>query len=192
MTELTVRELTPELVDDYLAFFAEDAFTDNPEWAGCYCHFHHFTGTAEEWQRQTATENREAVEALIRVGEFNGLLAYEGDRPIGWCKADIRAELPDPDRVGPPMEEPYDEIGVVLCFVVSPEHRRRGVASRLLEGACDTLARRGATVVEGYPRTDAETSADQFHGPLALYEEAGFDLVMEEPDGPRTVMRKAL
>lgn len=192
MTDVTVRELTPELVDDYLQFFTEDAFTDNPNWSGCYCYFHHFTGTSEEWQEQSATANREAVKELIRADEFHGLLAYLEDRPVGWCKAVIRAELPDPDRVAPPVDKPYEQVGVVLCFLVSPDHRRRGIASQLLDAACHTLAQRGASVVEGYPLKNADTSAEQYHGPLSLYEDAGFALVREEANGPRTVMRKSL
>lgn len=192
MTDVTVRELTPELVDDYLDFFAEDAFTDNPDWSGCYCYFHHFTGTSEQWQHRPAEENREAVRTSIESGEFHGMLAYRNDRPVGWCKALIRAELPDPDRVGPPVELPLDQVGVVLCFIVSPEQRRRGIARELLTEACRSLAHQGAVAVEGYPLKDAETSAEHCQGPLALYESAGFELVMEEEDGPRTVMRKAL
>lgn len=192
MTGVTVRELTPDLVDDHLHFFAEDAFTDNPDWSGCYCYFHHFTGTSEEWQQRSATANREAIQELIRADEFHGLLAYRKDEPIGWCKAVIRAELPDPDRVGPPVDESFDQVGVILCFLVSPSHRRRGVAGQLLDAACRSLAQRGASVIEGYPLKNTETSAEQYHGPLSLYEDAGFALVMEEADGPRTVMRKSL
>lgn len=40
--------------------------------------------------------------------------AYVDEQPVGWCKTDIRAELPDPDSVGPPADIPFDEIGVIL------------------------------------------------------------------------------
>ena len=32
--DITIRRLTPELPDDYLAFFDGPAFFDNPEWRG--------------------------------------------------------------------------------------------------------------------------------------------------------------
>jgi hypothetical protein len=38
--KVEVRELRPELLDDYLRFFDQDAFTDFPEWSGCYCGFY--------------------------------------------------------------------------------------------------------------------------------------------------------
>jgi len=34
--KIEVRELTPARLDDYLRFFDKDAFTDFPEWSGCY------------------------------------------------------------------------------------------------------------------------------------------------------------
>ena len=39
-----IKSLGPELTDDFLYFFDNLAFSDNPEWAGCYCHFYHFKG----------------------------------------------------------------------------------------------------------------------------------------------------
>ena len=34
-----IRELTPELLADFLGFFEGEAFADNPGWASCYCQF---------------------------------------------------------------------------------------------------------------------------------------------------------
>ena len=40
--EIKIKSLEPELIDDFLYFFDNVAFTDNPDWSVCYCHFHHF------------------------------------------------------------------------------------------------------------------------------------------------------
>ena len=37
--EITFDRLTPERLEDYLDFFDAPAFTDNPDWASCYCFF---------------------------------------------------------------------------------------------------------------------------------------------------------
>ena len=76
--EIVIRELTSELLDDFLNFFDHDAFADNPAWFGCYCMYYHFTGTVEEWDKRSASENREAISTLIKRGEAHGLLAYVG------------------------------------------------------------------------------------------------------------------
>ena len=36
---ITVQPLTLARREDYMRFFDNDAFTDNPHWASCYCHF---------------------------------------------------------------------------------------------------------------------------------------------------------
>ncbi len=38
---IKIRALSFELLDDYLGFFDNIAFSDHQEWSGCYCvHFH--------------------------------------------------------------------------------------------------------------------------------------------------------
>lgn len=190
MSGVTVRELTPELLDDYLQFFDRDAFSDNPGWSECYCFFHHFAGTGPEWASRSAVDNREAVSHLIQTGEFHGLLAYVDGRPAGWCQAVVRSEMPDPPAVGPATDMDYARVGCILCFVVSPQSRRRGVARRLLEAACESFIRRGLLVAEAYPVKEAATDAANYHGPLSLYLDAGFIPVREE--GSRVVLQRRL
>jgi len=36
---IDVRPLSQDLFGDYLRFFDDKAFTDNPRWAFCYCYF---------------------------------------------------------------------------------------------------------------------------------------------------------
>lgn len=38
--DIEIRRLGKETKDDFLRFFDKDAFTDNPEWDGCYCQFY--------------------------------------------------------------------------------------------------------------------------------------------------------
>ena len=44
--QIEVRELKPELLQDYLRFF-DQAFSDFPHWAGCYCGFYDTPG--QDW-----------------------------------------------------------------------------------------------------------------------------------------------
>src|SRR5688500_9646233 len=82
-----IRELTPELLGDYLSFFDNDAFADNPKWASCYCRCYHFPHHLKSWKEQTAAENRAAVCDLIGQRQMRGYLAYSGGKPVAWCNA---------------------------------------------------------------------------------------------------------
>ena len=63
---LIIKELKPDLLEDFLHFFDNVAFSNNPEWGGCYCHFYHFPGNMEEWGKATKDQNRNATISLIK------------------------------------------------------------------------------------------------------------------------------
>ncbi len=185
MKEIEIRELTPSRRADYLAFFDHDAFADNPRWASCYCFFNHAPHESEDWTKRNAAQNRAAVTALIDSGRMHGYLAYAEGRMIGWCNANLRSSYTtlDDDAEG------AESVGSIVCFIVAQPYRGRGVASRLLEAACEGLRARGVAVVEAYPRREAAGEAANYHGPLSMYLDAGFGPVAEE-DGIITVRKR--
>ncbi|CAG1005286.1 phosphinothricin acetyltransferase [Burkholderiales bacterium] len=186
--------LTPKHQGDYLAYFDGPAFADNPDWAGCYCHFY-FCPRQLDWKSLGSKENRDAIAARIAVGEMEGYLAYSGQEVVGWLNVQPRHRAPHAFmRLGiapTPLDFPETDIAMVLCFVVHPEHRRRGVATALLEGALAELAARGFRCVEAYPfKADEEDLSEHYHGPRQLFEAAGFTLLRD--DAKLCVLRKAL
>lgn len=195
---IQVRPLTPELAQDYLSFFDHrngPAFADNPEWAKCYCQFYH-TPKAIDWAARSGADNRAAMAARIASGEMEGFLAYVEETVVGWLNAQPRNKLPhcfDRMRLAPtPIDVPDFKAAQVVCFVIHPQWRRRGVARALLEGACAALARRGIATIEAYPfkAGDSKDATDHYHGPLRLFIEAGFGIVGD--DANMTVVRKTL
>ncbi len=173
--EPEIRKLTPALVDDFLTFFDRDAFMDNPIWASCYCLFYQFAGTADEWERRSGAENRRDKADLVRRGEAQGYLAYVDGRPAAWCHAAPRATLPGLDRSEElRTADDVSRIGSIVCFVVAAPYRKQGLAARLLDAACDGLREQGAEIAEAYPARVPESDAQAYHGPLKMYEAAGF------------------
>ncbi len=179
MDELAIRELSPELLDDYLGFFDRDAFADNPEWSSCYCYWYLFPGTDEEWEARRGSENRAAMSDLIRGGQAHGFLAYVDGRPAGWCHAAPRTSILNVERfTGAPAGD-SDRVGSIVCFSIAGPYRRQGIARRLLEAACESFRRRGLQYAEAYPRKNARSAAQHFPGPLEMYLKAGFTPVHE-------------
>ena len=196
--DITVLRLDAARRDDFLGFFDHErgpAFADNPGWAKCYCHFYHVP-KAIRWPSLDAAANRAAMTARIEASEMEGFLAYAGGEVVGWMNAQPYAKLPHcAARMGitpPPLPVPPHEAAAIVCFVIAPRWRRRGVARALLEGALASFAARGLRIVDAFPFKAGGSTApvDHYHGPPSLFREAGFGVLAEHADV--TVMRKHL
>jgi ribosomal protein S18 acetylase RimI-like enzyme len=135
--EIEVRELRPELVHDYLRLF-DQSFSNFPQWADCYCGFYDTPGN--EWDATTGPEHRTARSTLISAGKAQGLLAYIDGRSVGWCNAQLRANFVNMRSYRVALTDPGETVGSIMCFVVSPDYRGRGVCTALLRAACEKFA----------------------------------------------------
>ena len=174
---LEVKDLTPAIMDDFLTFFDDIAFTDNPEWAGCYCMYYHNTGTEEEFEQRGNNRNRKDAVEYIRSGLMQGFLAYEEGNPIGWCNVNDKSVYPFllKDKK---LRSPEDSrCRSIVCFTVAPSHRRQGVARTLLEHVLKDHNTNHRGILEAYPRNAPSGDAERYHGPMGLYLSAGFTAV---------------
>lgn len=188
--EVTVRPLAPELADDYLDFFDNRAFPDNPVWASCYCISYNVDMPPLEFERRGAQQNRADRAEMIRRGEASGVLAYAGDRVIGWCHAAPRVTLRLLDRTPEFASDDPDRTGAIVCYVIAPQYRGQGLPRRLLDGACETFRDRGFSAVDAYPPRKPPTPAAAYHGRLQMYLDAGFEQLRDA--GRYIVVRKTL
>lgn len=185
---VVLRPLEPSRRADFEAFFAGDAFADNPRWRSCWCQYMHTDHSKVVWRERTGAQNHAAACERIAEGRLQGWLAYREGRVVGWCNAAPRplfealADQPDPDA---------ERIGAIACFVVAKPERRRGVARALLAAACDGFRARGLALAEGLAAENAAGEAENHHGPLAMYLAAGFTVAHRFGDG-RVLVRRAL
>lgn len=187
---LEIIALTPDRLPDYLGFFDQDAFSDNPDWAGCYCHYPHADHRPDAnppWDQRTVAQNRAAAGQCIAEGRMSGFLARLDGRVVGWCNAN---RIDCYSVVAPDPELDAARTGFIACFVIAAPSRGQGIARRLLEAACESFRRRKFMVVEARPVRNAQGAAANYHGPLALYLENGFRIVREEKEA--LVVRRLL
>jgi GNAT superfamily N-acetyltransferase len=107
---------------------------------------------------------------------------YEGAEPIGWCQAAPRDSFPKIARQFGLAPDPATF--AIGCFAVAPRARRRGAARTLLAAVLADLPARGARRVEAFPKRGVEGPAELWNGPEALFLDAGFRVLVDDPRRP--------
>jgi GNAT superfamily N-acetyltransferase len=137
--------------------------------------------------------NRRAMRALVRSGAVPGLIAYDGDLPVGWVAVAPRDDYPALERSRVMRRVDDRPVWAVTCFFVAKTHREMGVTVTLLEAAVRFVRQRGGRIVEGYPIEPKETMAPAFawHGMASAFRAAGFrEVARQSPTRP--TMRRYL
>jgi GNAT superfamily N-acetyltransferase len=118
----------------------------------------------------------EFVRQLVAGPVPPGILAYDGDEPVGWAAVHPRADTSFARSRKIPT---LDSLPVwsVWCIRVRPGHRGEGISHRLLEGAVEFARSNGAPAIEGYPVDNGKERVDltmAYVGTRKLFEDAGF------------------
>ncbi|MBI3850295.1 MAG: GNAT family N-acetyltransferase [Verrucomicrobia bacterium] len=181
-----IHPLTPERWRDFEALFGKSGAC-----AGCWCMWWRLPRA--QWTKQKGAGNKTAIRAIVKAGEFPGLLAFVGDQPVGWCALAPRVVYPRlaTSRTLKPIDD--EPVWSITCFFVARPYRRRGVTVQLLKAAVDFARRNGAKLVEGYPVEPKKVQPDVFvyTGLASAFRKAGFkEVVRRSPSRP--IMRCVL
>ena len=189
--KLRIEPLTADRWDDLVELF------DRPGASiarGCYCMFYRRSGKHDVPAGMTYSEaNKRALKSLVDRGVVPGLIGYEKGRPIGWVSLGPREDYAKLKRS--PVMKPVDERPVwsIICFVVDPKARHRGVAEAMLKGAVTWARKEGVMLLEAYPCDRKAKAADDsmWFGAKSMFDRAGF-VVVARRKPTRPVMRKTL
>lgn len=125
----------------------------------------------------------------------SGLVAYDGDAPVGWCAVEPRTAYPGLVRNArvpwEGREEDRADAGVwaITCLFTRAGHRRRGISRALALAAVAHARERGARAVEAYPIVTGNVIDEELHvGTPQTFAAAGLRQV-SRPTARRLVMR---
>ena len=192
---ITIKPLTAELNADYLDFFDNRAFTDNNPNGPCYCTS---PNQSEEDIKQMVSEFklhgvketvRNYAVKMLHENKIQGYLAYDKELSIGWCNAaDMESYLGFVPKFA--KANACGKTISIVCFEIAPEYRGLGIASAFIDKICSDAKTNGYVAVEGYANISDKHNDFDFHGPMRLYQKAGFTEVVRE--NGQVVMRKML
>ncbi len=175
---LRYEELNPGLWPDLATLFGKHGAQE-----GCWCIWWRLQRGGKLWEETKGRKARERMRRLVKSERASGMLAFDGETPVGWCSFGPLSDFPRVSRMrGYPKEgEPNSAPSTwsINCFFIARKHRGRGVARGLLKAALKTMRKRGATLVEAYPVTPTQEGKRiaepyAYTGPIAIFEEAGF------------------
>jgi GNAT superfamily N-acetyltransferase len=178
--QLRIRPLTPELWPAL-----EDLFGARGACSGCWCMYWRI-GAA--YRKKPGDKNRAAFREVVKNGPPPGLLAFDGDRAVGWCQLTPRDALPWLDRTW--RLKRVDDLPVwsLSCFYVRIGYRRKGVTSALIAAAIKAAKRAHAPALEAYPLDASKSPSATSTGYATTFARAGFKTVAS-PTAPRPIMR---
>ena len=192
---LDIRPLTSGTWDALVALFKEGG---DPRW--CWCQ--HWRLRAKDMAAAKVPQLRERLHDQAVSDQPPGLVAFDGDRAVGWVSLGPRTDFEriTHSKVIPTIDD--RPVWSIVCFAVSAAARGQGVARALLDAAIDHARGRGAVALEAYPIV-IEEGADTVHpdaaftGTLPMFERAGFRVVADRASDPsstrqRVVVRREL
>ncbi len=179
----TICPLTP---DRWPAL--EDLFGRNGACDGCWCMYWRIGST---YRKRPREQNRMALREIVDRGPPPGLLAFDGERAVGWCQLTPRAAVPWLDRSR--WLKPVDALPVwsLSCFYVRRGWRRRGITSALIAAAVQAARAAGAPALEAYPVDPGESGSGSFTGYASTFVRAGF-IAIARRSPARPIMRHDL
>lgn len=173
---LEIHPLTPERWSDLEELFGpQGTYT-----GGCWCMFWRLRRS--NFTRTSAEDRKASLKALVLAGQPPGVLAYLGEKPIGWCSLAPRYEylaLEYSRTIRPVDDYP---VWSITCFFIARSYRRQGVMNALIQGALEYARSQGARIVEAYPTdTHAQRLAGKkltgysgYMGIVSAFRKAGF------------------
>jgi GNAT superfamily N-acetyltransferase len=142
---------------------------------GCWCMWWRLSRS--EFEARKGEGNRRALKRLVDAGTVPGIIAYDGDQPVGWCSVAPRDDFPALARSRVLARVDDEPVWSIVCFFVVKHVRRQGLTGKLIKAAVSYARRNGARIVEAYPIAPAEggmPDAWAYTGFEPVFAKAGF------------------
>ena len=148
-----------------------------------------------QFEKQKGKQNKLAMRKLVKSGQVPGILAYAGNKPIGWCSIgprEVYLSLIGSRFLTKILEEENDKpIWSIVCFFVDRKFRNQGISIKLIQAALQFAKKKGARIVEAYPKQPKKQrwpDAFVWTGHISAFKKCGF-VETDRPSPSRPIMR---
>ncbi|GAA2042306.1 GNAT family N-acetyltransferase [Agromyces tropicus] len=165
-----------------------------PDASVCFCLSYRLRSSAEN-RSLVGPARGDRVRELCAEDPPPGVVAYDGDEPVGWAAIHPRADTSFATNRRIPHVDDLD-VWSLWCVRVRPGHRKQGISHHLIAGAVAFARDHGAPMVEAYPVDNHGEKVDltmAYVGTRAAFERAGFEKAADTDSVlngfPRVLMR---
>jgi GNAT superfamily N-acetyltransferase len=123
-----------------------------------------------EYSRRPREKNRTAFRKIVKDGPPPGLLAFDGDKAVGWAQLTPRDSLPWLNQAKRTFRVDDVPVWALSCFYVRRGYRKQGVTTALIKAALHAAKRAKAPALEAYPMDTPRG----FTGYIPTFKKAGF------------------
>ena len=129
--------------------------------------------TWKEWGDRTPEINKKERQHLFSKEEYDGILLYEINEPIGWCQLVKPINIPKLAKAV--KDEDLINHYIISCFMLRPDKRGLGYGTKFLSLVVDHLLKSGISKIIGVPEKSGECNEEIWTGTNAMFMKAGFE-----------------
>ncbi|MCU0332052.1 MAG: GNAT family N-acetyltransferase [Ignavibacteriaceae bacterium] len=170
----------------------EDLFGEKGACAGCWCMY--WRMKRKDYDNLRGTGTKKQMKSLVNKGTVPGILAYDNDKPIGWCSVAPREDFPVLENSRVMKRIDNKPVWSVVCFFIKRDYRRKGLSVELLNASKVFVKMNNGKIIEGYPvEPKAAKSPDVFvwTGLASAFRQAGFKEIIRRSE-TRPIMRYSI
>lgn len=153
--------------------FLRELFEGSSECSDCWCMNHR----SDPKTCPTGSDAKAALQKALGDGSAKGVLAFAGEKPVGWCAVDSSTGMIGHDFTaeGSAREGQW----MIHCLFVAATHRGQGVSGALIKAAIRLAREHGARELLAFPIPEENKKkfppeAGEFSGRMSTYEKFGF------------------
>ncbi len=191
MAKFVCKEVSSDSWPDF-----ERLFGDNGACGGCWCQWWRVPRGGKLWDQTKGVKAKRMMKKLFADGKITGLLAYDGDKAVGWCSFGPRPVFARLQRTRAYARDDIEDVWSINCFFIDKKYRRKGLAREMLRAAIKFLKKRKIKIAEAYPVTLTKDgkqlpAAFSYTGPIKIFEDEGFEIIQQLAPS-RPLVRKKL
>ncbi len=109
----------------------ESLFGEKGACAGCWCMY--WRMRRKDYDNLRGAGTKKKMKSIVNSGMVPGILAYDNERPVGWCSVAPREDFPVLENSKVLQRLDDKPVWSVVCFFINKDYRKKRIECRTVE-----------------------------------------------------------